>query len=70
MYITNPSEIEKKSFEIIDEIIKSEHKGYEFKSSFEEKIIKRTIVRTDSLINRSYEINSKEDIDKYRRDYF
>lgn len=31
----------------------------------EEKIIKRTIVRTDSLINRSYEINSKEDIDKY-----
>ena len=31
----------------------------------EEKIIKRTIVRTDSLMNRSYEINSKEDIDKY-----
>ena len=31
----------------------------------EEKIIKRTIVRTDSLMNRSYEINSKEDINKY-----
>lgn len=31
----------------------------------EEKIIKRTIVRTDSLMNHSYEINSKEDIDKY-----
>ena len=31
----------------------------------EEKIIKRTIVRTDSLMNRSYEINTKEDIDKY-----
>ena len=31
----------------------------------EEKIIKRTILRTDSLMNRSYEINSKEDIDKY-----
>ena len=31
----------------------------------EEKIIKRTIIRTDSLMNRSYEINSKEDIDKY-----
>ena len=31
----------------------------------EEKIIKRTIIRTDNLMNRSYEINSKEDIDKY-----
>lgn len=31
----------------------------------EEKIVRRTIIRTDSLINRSYEINSKEDIDKY-----
>ena len=31
----------------------------------EEKIVKRTIIRTDSLMNRSYEINSKEDIDKY-----
>ena len=31
----------------------------------EEKIVKRTIVRTDSLMNHSYEINSKEDIDKY-----
>ena len=31
----------------------------------EEKIIRRTIIRTDSLMNRSYEINSKEDIDKY-----
>lgn len=31
----------------------------------EEKIIKRTIIRTDSLMNRSYEINSREDIDKY-----
>lgn len=30
-----------------------------------EKIVKRTIVRTDSLMNHSYEINSKEDIDKY-----
>ena len=25
----------------------------------------RKIVRTDMLMNRSYEINSKEDIDKY-----
>ena len=31
----------------------------------EEKVVKRTIIRTDSLMNRSYEINSKEDIDKY-----
>lgn len=31
----------------------------------EEKIVKRTIIRTDSLMNRTYEINSKEDIDKY-----
>ena len=31
----------------------------------EEKIIRRTIIRTDSLMNRSYEINSREDIDKY-----
>ncbi len=31
----------------------------------EQKIVKRTIIRTDSLMNRSYEINSKEDIDKY-----
>lgn len=31
----------------------------------EKKIVKRTIIRTDSLMNRSYEINSKEDIDKY-----
>jgi len=31
----------------------------------EEKIVKRTIIRTDSLMNRSYEINSKEDIDRY-----
>ena len=31
----------------------------------EEKIIKRTIVRTDSLMNHSYEINLKEYIDKY-----
>ena len=31
----------------------------------EEKIVKRTIVRTDSLMNHSYEINSKEDIDNY-----
>ena len=30
-----------------------------------EKIVKRTIIRTDSLMNHSYEINSKEDIDKY-----
>ena len=34
-------------------------------TSSRRKIIKRTIVRTDSLMNRSYEINSKEDIDKY-----
>ncbi len=31
----------------------------------EEKIVKRTIIRTDSLMNRTYEINSEEDIDKY-----
>ena len=31
----------------------------------EEKIVRRTIIRTDSLMNHSYEINSKEDIDKY-----
>lgn len=31
----------------------------------EEKIVRRTIIKTDSLMNRSYEINSKEDIDKY-----
>lgn len=30
-----------------------------------EKIVKRTIIRTDSLMNHSYEINSREDIDKY-----
>ena len=42
-YIKNPKKIEEKSFEIIDEIIKSEHKGYKFNSIFEEKIIKRCI---------------------------
>jgi hypothetical protein len=31
----------------------------------EEKIVQRKVVRTDRLMNRSYEINSKEDIDKY-----
>lgn len=31
----------------------------------EEKIVRRTIIRTDNLMNRSYEINSIEDIDKY-----
>lgn len=31
----------------------------------EEKIVRRTIIKTDSLMNRSYEINSREDIDKY-----
>ena len=31
----------------------------------EKKIIKRTIIRTDTLMNHSYEINSKEDIDSY-----
>ena len=31
----------------------------------EEKIVPRKIVRTDTLMNRSYEINSTEDIDKY-----
>ena len=31
----------------------------------EPKNIKRTIIRTDVLMNHSYEINSKEDIDKY-----
>lgn len=31
----------------------------------EEKIIPRKIVRTDTLMNRSYEINSTEDVDKY-----
>lgn len=31
----------------------------------EEKIVRRTIIRTDSLMNCSYEINSREDIDKY-----
>ena len=30
-----------------------------------EKIVKRTIIRTDSLMNHSYEINSREDIDRY-----
>lgn len=31
----------------------------------EEKIVPRKVVRTDALMKRSYEINSKEDIDKY-----
>ena len=31
----------------------------------EKKIVKRIIIRTDTLMNHSYEINSKEDIDKY-----
>lgn len=31
----------------------------------EPRNIKRTIIRTDVLMNHSYEINSKEDIDKY-----
>lgn len=31
----------------------------------EEKIVRRTIIKTDSLMDRSYEINSREDIDKY-----
>ena len=31
----------------------------------EEKIVRRIIIRTDRLMNHSYEINSKEDIDKY-----
>jgi precorrin-8X methylmutase len=67
MYITNPSEIEKKSFEIIDEIIKSEHKGYEFKSSFEEKIIKRCVHTSadfDYLYNLKISENFEEIIKK------
>ena len=43
MYITNPSEIEKRSFEMIQDIIDEEHKGYKFNSEFEEKIIKRCV---------------------------
>lgn len=31
----------------------------------ERPVIQRTIIRTDVLMNRSYEINSKEDIDRY-----
>ena len=31
----------------------------------EEKIVPRKIVRTDALMKRSYEINSKEDVEKY-----
>ena len=31
----------------------------------DKKIVKRTIIRTDILMNHSYEINSKEDIDNY-----
>ena len=67
MYITNPSEIEKKSFEIIDEIIKSEHKGYKFKSSFEERIIKRCVHTSadfDYLYNLKISENFEEIIKK------
>ena len=54
-------------------IIALEKKKYEMNNpkddntkSDEPVIIKtRKIVRTDMLMNRSYEINSKEDIDKY-----
>ena len=31
----------------------------------EKVVVQRKVVRTDILMNRSYEINSKEDIDKY-----
>ena len=62
MYITNPSEIEKKSFEIIDEIIKSEHKGYEFKSNFEEKIIKRC-VHTSADFDYLYNLKISENFE-------
>jgi len=62
MYITNPSEIEKKSFEIIDKIIKSEYKGYEFKSSFEEKIIKRC-VHTSADFDYLYNLKISENFE-------
>ena len=67
MYITNPSDIEKKSFEIIDEIIKSEHDGYEFSNDFEERIIKRCIHTSadfDYLYNLKISPNFKEEINK------
>ena len=67
MYITNPSDIEKKSFEIIDEIIKSERDGYEFSNDFEERIIKRCIHTSadfDYLYNLKISPNFKEEINK------
>ena len=45
-YIKNPSEIEVKSFEIIQGIIDEIRPGYEFKNEIEEKIIKRCIHTT------------------------
>ncbi len=45
-YIKNPSEIEVKSFEIIQGIINEIRPGYEFKNEIEEKIIKRCIHTT------------------------
>ena len=62
--------------EAIHNQLNPEHETHEYSYSWEdvkevqgevveEKIVRRTIIRTDSLMNRSYEINSREDIDKY-----
>jgi len=45
-YIKNPSTIEKKSFEIIQNIIDEIRSGYRFRSEIEEMIIKRAIHTT------------------------
>lgn len=66
-YIKNPKKIEEKSFEIIDDIIKSEHKGYKFNSEFEEKIIKRCVHTSadfDYLYNTKISENFEYEIKK------
>ncbi|EHL19524.1 hypothetical protein HMPREF9628_00245 [Peptoanaerobacter stomatis] len=70
-YIKDPKAIEKKSFEIISDIIENEHKGYKFNSEFEEKIIKRCIHTSadfDYLYNLKISPDFEQEIKKAVRD--
>ncbi|SHK31986.1 cobalt-precorrin-8 methylmutase [Tepidibacter formicigenes] len=63
-YIRNPKEIEIKSFEIIEEIIKETRPDYEFKNELEKKIIKRCIHTTADFEYLDILKISKDAIDK------
>ncbi len=44
---------------------KLNHKDEDIEQTEEKIVVHRKVVRTDILMNRSYEINSKEDVEKY-----